>query len=822
MFSACGHSDSEAGAAYLKARSALRAGDFSQSLSIAQRGLLLWPDGDRAWQFRLVCAEDLTILSRAKEARSLLDSAAIPSSPGLRARLAMARARIALRMEPEKGPALMRDALQAALASRDTDLICVARLRLGQRAATLSEAEQYDRAALADAERQRDPFLLTWAHLDLGFNRARFSRFDEAIPFLDQAEEGARQCGAKSLLASTFGNLGWCYLMLGDMDRAQDAFTRAEALTAQTGDRDQQQRWLGALGNIYMRQGDPDRAVVYQLRAAKLAGEAGDDGWLAIALTNLAQASQDRGDLTAARSYNDRALVIKRRLGDEWSLIYSELTAARIDLKAKQYDRAAAGYQSVIERAPRAHAPDVLWQALGGLAAVYRATGKPALAEAQYLKAIATIDHEWAELRSDDSKSTFLAPDILIGFFQDYIDFLIDRGQTRKALDVAESSRARVLNQRLEHLGAVSPNFRIDQLLSAARASHTVILSYWLAPKRSFVWVIGAGRLSRFELPPEKGIGALVQKYTATVTQGGDPLAPNDATSSALYNAVLRPVRELIPSGSNVIVAPDGALHQLNFETLVVPGAQPHYWIEDAAVATAPSLRVLTGETRKSLGTAKLLLLGDPVLAGQEFAPLPNVKKEIGAIADQFPAANRDVITGAMATPDQYAKAAPAIFTNIHFATHATANRERPLNSAIILSHHGDTFKLYARDVAEVPLNAELVTISACTSAGAKAYSGEGLMGFAWAFMQAGAQNVIASLWDVDDARSVDIMRRLYAGMAEGHSPARALRDAKLALLRSGGSGRLPYYWAPLQVFTRRIANKPQEPARFPAPPKFR
>lgn len=254
-----------------------------------------------------------------------------------------------------------------------------------------------------------------------------------------------------------------------------------------------------------------------------------------------------------------------------------------------------------------------------------------------------------------------------------------------------------------------------------------------------------------------------------------------------------------------MIVVPDGALHQLNFETLVVPGPQPHYWIEDAAVATAPSLRALTPITRKPVRVPKLLLLGDPILSGQDFAPLPNIEKEVAAVADRFSPANRAVITGAAATPDRYAKAAPQNFTDIYFATHAVANRDSPLNSAIILSHRGENFKLYARDVADVPLNAELVTLSACTSAGAKAYSGEGLMGFAWAFLQAGAQNVIASLWDVDDARSVDIMRRLYAGIAAGQSPARALRAAKLELLHTGSGARLPYYWGPLQVFTRRI-----------------
>ena len=744
-----------------------------------------------------------------KEARALLETPESPSDGGLQARLEMDRAKVTPSSEPGKASKLLHDALRGALASRDSDVICMVRLRLSQLVPTFDEAELYSRAALADAEHERDPFLLTWARMDLGFNRARFSRFDEAIPFLDAAREGAQQCGAKYLLAGTFGNLGWCYLMLGDIDRSQNEFMAAEALSGQIGDKDTQQRWLGALGNIYMRQGDLDRAASYQQRAALLSQEVGDDAWLAIAFTNLAQISFRKGDLTAAKSYNGQALAIKRRLGNEWSIVYSEYTAAGIETKARHYEQAERGYQTVIERAPRANAPDVLWQAYGELAFLYQETGRPMLAETQYRNAIGTIDREWNKLSSDDWKTTFLAPGILIGFFQDYVDFLIGRGETEKALEVAESSRARVLNQRLEHRGAPSPNFQLGRLLSAARESHTVILSYWLAPSplRSAVWAIGSGRLSRFDLPPGKEIAALVQKYTEIVTHGGDPLARNDAAASALYKAVLGPVHQLIPQGSNVIVVPDGALHQLAFETLVVPGPQPHYWIEDVAIATAPSLRVLRYDVRQPPRTPKLLLMGDPVLTGQEFAPLPNVKKEIAAVAEQFPPQNRVVLTGASAIPGAYAKGTPANFTSIDFATHATANRESPLNSAIILSHQGENFKLYARDVADVPLNADLVTISACTSAGAKAYAGEGLMGFAWAFLQAGAQNVIASLWDVDDARSVEIMRHLYAGMAAGQSPSRALRSAKLALLHSHDSGRLPYYWGTLQVFTRRIAQ---------------
>ncbi len=110
--------------------------------------------------------------------------------------------------------------------------------------------------------------------------------------------------------------------------------------------------------------------------------------------------------------------------------------------------------------------------------------------------------------------------------------------------------------------------------------------------------------------------------------------------------------------------------------------------------------------------------------------------------------------------------------------------------------------KLYARDVAAQPLEAELVTVSACRSAGERAYAGEGLIGFSWAFLRAGARRVIAGLWDVDDRSTAELMDRVYAGLRAGESPSRALRSAKLFLVRQGGSLARPYNWGPFQMFT--------------------
>jgi len=153
--------------------------------------------------------------------------------------------------------------------------------------------------------------------------------------------------------------------------------------------------------------------------------------------------------------------------------------------------------------------------------------------------------------------------------------------------------------------------------------------------------------------------------------------------------------------------------------------------------------------------------------------------------------------------PAAYRSAQPRRFSTIHFVTHADANEQSPLDSAIILSPSGNRYRLYARDVAEIPLDADLVTISACRGAGARTLSGEGLVGFAWAFFEAGARNVVTSLWDVNDRSTAAFMGYFYAAVDSGQSYPAALRSAKLKLLRT--QYHKPYYWAPFQLYSRTL-----------------
>src|SRR4029077_4372495 len=173
-----------------------------------------------------------------------------------------------------------------------------------------------------------------------------------------------------------------------------------------------------------------------------------------------------------------------------------------------------------------------------------------------------------------------------------------------------------------------------------------------------------------------------------------------------------------------------------------------------------------------------LLLVGNTKQANSAFPPLSQSAVEMRKIEQYFPEPHRAILEGERATPSAYLSSNPERFSYVHFVTHGTASRTRPLESAVILSAEGDSYKLYARDIVTRHLRAELVTISACYGSGSRAYSGEGLVGLSWAFLRAGAHHVIRALWEVSDTPvTPEIIDSLYRELGEGKDLASALRS---------------------------------------------
>jgi CHAT domain-containing protein len=781
---------------YDQARRLLREGNPKEALARADAGLSL----EQSWRFRLLKAEILLNSGDTSVATEVLASTAPIETPALQARLTMDRGWIQYRVSDYSGAdRLLALALQQARSLKEPLLEAEVEIRRGAllgRMQQPKEAESSLRRAFSLASDGNDLYLQAVVTGNLGYLFLNSYRYDEAIFWLEKAHDEFTRLGSADGVARARGNLGACYYRLGDSEKAMRYFSDAEARFRAIGNRSEQQTWLGNIGNVLLDREQYQAAIEkYQgaLEASRAAGAKDRTGWW---LNNLALISIQLKDLDAAERYNDEALALEQSVGDS-SDFYPRVNQARIAAGRKQYAKAEKLYRELLEK-PSADPTPVL-EAESGMAELLVETDRPAEAEARFRSAIVGIENRRASLRRDEFKLSYL--ESLIRFYQAYVDFLVTHGQIERAFEIAEASRARLLDERVRS-AAGRPSVSAAALRKLARSSGSVLLVYWLAPARSFLWVITPDRLQLHVLPPEREIAALVDRYRALIEKLRDPLETEDPAGQKLAAMLLGPAREQIAGGARVIAVPDRSLHSLNLETLPDPANPLHYLIERVTLSIAPALGLLLEGRKSTAGKPpSILLVGDVAPAAVEYPRLPFAAREMDAIEKHFTKERSSVLQGAGATPQAYRSARPEQFSWIHFAAHASANRESPLDSALILARGETGYALSAREAMKIPLRADLVTLSACRSAGSRIYSGEGSVGLSWAFLRAGARSVIAGLWDVTDLSTSNLMADFYGRLLAGATPNDALRQAKLELIKSKSAYRKPFYWGPFELY---------------------
>jgi CHAT domain-containing protein len=261
-----------------------------------------------------------------------------------------------------------------------------------------------------------------------------------------------------------------------------------------------------------------------------------------------------------------------------------------------------------------------------------------------------------------------------------------------------------------------------------------------------------------------------------------------------------------LPSASTLVeLRQDLAGRQPAARTVAVL-ADPVLQADDARVKQAGS-----GEKIETIGTPASSVAGsaetDDLIrsAGESGAPslgrLPFTRQEAEAIlASARDGKNLKALdfnaSRATATSPELAE-----YRIVHFATHGLINSRRPQLSGIVLSLVNEQGRpqdgfLREHDIYNLRLGAELVVLSACQTALGKQVRGEGLIGLVRGFMYAGAPRVAASLWNVKDEATAELMKRFYEKMLkEGMTPAAALRAAQVSMWNDK-RWEAPYYWA--------------------------
>ncbi|MEM9837041.1 MAG: CHAT domain-containing protein [Bacteroidota bacterium] len=135
----------------------------------------------------------------------------------------------------------------------------------------------------------------------------------------------------------------------------------------------------------------------------------------------------------------------------------------------------------------------------------------------------------------------------------------------------------------------------------------------------------------------------------------------------------------------------------------------------------------------------------------------------------------------------------------IHLATHGRF--EEATNEGYLVLSTPDPYTgrpLYAADIAQLTLSADLVVLSACEAKGSHQYLSASPLGFDYAFLAAGAKSVITSRWPIDDAATAELMTYFYTFLATGMPKDRALAEAQRKYRRqhAGTYRDHPYYWS--------------------------
>ncbi len=277
-------------------------------------------------------------------------------------------------------------------------------------------------------------------------------------------------------------------------------------------------------------------------------------------------------------------------------------------------------------------------------------------------------------------------------------------------------------------------------------------------------------QLAKFRLDP---------KYVAAFQE--PMLKSTQGHLASLHQELIAPIADLLDT-KHLVFAPHGLLHHIPFHALFDGKS---YLIDKYSVSYAPSASVYALCREKATNVS-----GGSLILGIADAQAPLILEEVEALRAILPDAKLFVGEGATEAVLQSHGSSSRI---VHIATHGYFRQDNPMFSSIRL---GDSY-LSLYDLYHFKLPAELVVLSGCATGRNTVTPGDELMGLVRGLLQAGAQSLMLSLWDVHDASTRDFMIAFYSRLVQGMSKPLAVQAAMAELRESHPH---PYYWAPFAL----------------------
>jgi CHAT domain-containing protein/Tfp pilus assembly protein PilF len=743
--------------------------------------------------------------------------------------------------------------------SQDHGNIGLCLLGLGEVDAALVHLDKAIEYATAAGLRQDEAY---WVRVRAD-GRVQQGRYDLALLDYRLALGVYERVGAQAEFLETLHDYGKLHLLLGDSASAERDFRRALAMARKIGlDRGITLN-LVALGDVEYRRQRPDAAVVLYEEARARAAVANVQHALAVSLLRLARVNRSQRQFTPASTHTDQALDIARGIGAaglEAEALYSRAELARV---RNRLDDALKHYEAAQRADARIGDPDLLWQIHFGRARAQEANGDVDAAIASLEAAVSLIEGVRGRLQEPRFRSGYVEDKFEV--YLELMRLQLEQGRTAEAFSTAERLRSRSFVEQLggratvplsagdrrteaefrerirrlqdslvdtsedgtpayperamnrfsqellrvehEYQAFLDDRARLHPAAAAPPGATTIqrrletdqaLLEYVVGPETLVVFVLTSRGIAVKSAPlREADLVARVDLLRDLIRRPGDDRWRKPAARLAAQ--LFDPLEKAgwLAGVHRLYIVPHGVLTYLPFALLPRPATgQSALLVDEYTVAYLPAAAALLRGT-VGLETGRPMLAVAPSRGG-----LRHAHEEARAVGTIFGPHGRTLI-GSEATEARFKQMAGS-FRVLHLATHGYFNEASPLFSGLQLEpDRNDDGMLRVHEILDLPLHADLVTLSACDTALGSGYFaelpiGDEFIGLNRAFLAAGSASVMATLWQVDDRASVALMKRFYGRLnlsGGDRNPAVALATAQRELRRSPQL-RHPYYWA--------------------------
>jgi tetratricopeptide (TPR) repeat protein len=644
------------------------------------------------------------------------------------------------------------------------------------------------------------------------------NRHGLALEKFEEALDIARRIGERQREGQLLHNIGGVLAESGQPELALEKYRESLAIRLALHDRDGEGITRHNMGEAYRLSGQYDLALAFLEAGLAIHREVRNPIYEAAALNAIGRVYFDQGQPEQALAYFDDALALSQGNPVLETLLLVDRGSAYE--QTGQPMKAIADYRASVDNIEQVIAGASLDTAITGLlsrqenntpygrlavllaqqgqreeALDYAERGRAILARRELTTGLVDfnvrLDETQLQTEIELRIDVVAAQTKVDQLNNELLDPLSDRLAVQKALTEAQDT----LDKARNAYQVFVDNLRLDDFLTrqtipmatlpladiqAALPDDTTLLVYSLSQPESVVFLVTPTALeavrlnvTRQQLEDQKDAFVV----TRQTTEG-------TAALRKLYDSIFAPIVSKITS-RHLIISPDGPLNYVPFAALQAPNGR--FLIDDYVVSTTPSGTVLALLSRRAQSGSSLPAL---VLSQSSVDGFPLLRKSVREVAEVAQLLSVEANLNATETQLRSNIEGKGV---LYISAHATMDQSAPLYSAIYLGKDSQNDgRLEVREIYELDLSkTQLVVLSGCdTGSGG---SGEDFGLFNRAFLTAGAQQIVASLWSVDEQATADLLTAFIQAWKNGVREDEALQQAMLATRQRYPE---PYYWA--------------------------